>query len=212
MGMMALLDAFNPWDMVKASARGFRWLFIGVKNRELDSSYAVHSSSASSKLHGLDSDVEGRGPRIPVLGTFGPMRGGSELQESGVELRGPPKRRPTQDDEFGDRSALLAQPQGVPRLGVAHTDSGSSSPYHTVDEPPSPGMGPIGPDYPLQYPPQYRHVAGDDSSYAPSSTVYTPPSPMEDHSLGHGRTRPPPGPRPADGRGYRPPTRPDGHF
>lgn len=213
MGTMALLDAFNPWDIIKAGARGFRWLFVGIRNREQDSSYAVHSSAASSKLHGLDSDLESSGPGIPVPGTYGPMRGGLGLQESGVELRGPPKRRPRQEDEFGDRSALLAQPQSMPRLGIGHSDSGSSSPYHTVDEPPSPGLAPMSPDYPLQYQPQYRYVAGDDTTaYAPSSTVYTPPSPMEDHSLAHARSRPPPGQWPADGRGYRPPTRPDGHF
>nr|POE59306.1 transmembrane protein [Quercus suber] len=39
LGLYALMDAFNPWDIVKASARGFRWLFVGVKQRHLDPSY-----------------------------------------------------------------------------------------------------------------------------------------------------------------------------
>ena len=33
------MDSFNPWDVVKASARGFRWLFVGRKHRHQDSSY-----------------------------------------------------------------------------------------------------------------------------------------------------------------------------
>lgn len=39
LGIYAIADAFNPWDIVKASARGFRWLFVGVKQRHLDPSY-----------------------------------------------------------------------------------------------------------------------------------------------------------------------------
>jgi hypothetical protein len=39
LGLKALADAFNPWDIVKASARGFRWLFVGYKKREQDPSY-----------------------------------------------------------------------------------------------------------------------------------------------------------------------------
>ncbi|TKA57579.1 hypothetical protein B0A49_10122, partial [Cryomyces minteri] len=37
----ALLDAFNPWDIVKASARGARWLVVGRKHRTNDSSYGT---------------------------------------------------------------------------------------------------------------------------------------------------------------------------
>ena len=35
----ALLQAFNPWDTVKAIGRGFRWLFVGVRHRTKDISY-----------------------------------------------------------------------------------------------------------------------------------------------------------------------------
>lgn len=35
----ALVDALNPWDYAKAGARGFRWLFHGVKYRKDDVSY-----------------------------------------------------------------------------------------------------------------------------------------------------------------------------
>ncbi|KAF2144182.1 uncharacterized protein K452DRAFT_285419 [Aplosporella prunicola CBS 121167] len=39
MGLGAIIDAFNIWDVVKASARGFRWLFVGVRHRHEDASY-----------------------------------------------------------------------------------------------------------------------------------------------------------------------------
>lgn len=35
----AIFDAFNPWDIVKASARGLRWMFVRYKHRHTDSSY-----------------------------------------------------------------------------------------------------------------------------------------------------------------------------
>ena len=37
--MKAMVDVFNPWDMIKASARGFRWLFVGYRKRTNDISY-----------------------------------------------------------------------------------------------------------------------------------------------------------------------------
>jgi len=38
-GMKAYVDSFNPWDILKATARGFRWLFVGRKRRFQDPSY-----------------------------------------------------------------------------------------------------------------------------------------------------------------------------
>jgi len=35
----AIADSFNPWDVVKASSRGLRWMFVRYKHRHTDSSY-----------------------------------------------------------------------------------------------------------------------------------------------------------------------------
>lgn len=43
LGIKAFIDAMNPWDLVKAFARSMRWLFVGVKHREADSSYKSNS-------------------------------------------------------------------------------------------------------------------------------------------------------------------------
>ena len=40
-GIKAFIDAANPWDLVKATARGLRWLFSGRKHREEDPSYVL---------------------------------------------------------------------------------------------------------------------------------------------------------------------------
>jgi hypothetical protein len=39
LGWKAFVDAMNPWDLVKAFARSMRWLFVGRKHRETDTSY-----------------------------------------------------------------------------------------------------------------------------------------------------------------------------
>lgn len=39
LGSRALMDAFNPWDLVKSVGRGFKWLAVGRRTREQDSSY-----------------------------------------------------------------------------------------------------------------------------------------------------------------------------
>ncbi len=39
LGSKALMDAFNPWDLVKNVGRGFRWFFKGRKMRMEDTSY-----------------------------------------------------------------------------------------------------------------------------------------------------------------------------
>ncbi|CRG87120.1 Transmembrane protein 184C [Talaromyces islandicus] len=48
MGIKAFMDAFNPWDLVKAVGRGFRWLFVGVKTRTQDPSYMNQEGTSFS--------------------------------------------------------------------------------------------------------------------------------------------------------------------
>lgn len=44
----ALISAFNPWDIVKACGRGFRWLFVGARHRKKDPSYQTKMDPLSS--------------------------------------------------------------------------------------------------------------------------------------------------------------------
>lgn len=43
----ALAHALNPWDVVKAFARGCRWLFVGSRQRHQDPSYQRTEAQAS---------------------------------------------------------------------------------------------------------------------------------------------------------------------
>jgi hypothetical protein len=45
LGVKAILDAANPWDIIKGFARSIRWLVIGRRHREDDPSYKQGGNS-----------------------------------------------------------------------------------------------------------------------------------------------------------------------
>lgn len=57
LGWKAFVDAMNPWDLVKAFARSMRWLVVGRKNREKDSSYTRNLGNENDMA--LDGGREG---------------------------------------------------------------------------------------------------------------------------------------------------------
>lgn len=104
LGIKAFLDAMNPWDIIKASARGFRWLFVGVRHRKDDPSYQQKSDT-------LDDG--------PVY--MAPGEVATELRPSN-DGRG----RPSQANAPGedDRAGLLQNPGGFGRVPTRN-----NSPY-----------------------------------------------------------------------------------
>ena len=46
-GIKAFADAFNPWDVIKAIGRGFRWVAVGRSKRLQDESYKSHLEGTS---------------------------------------------------------------------------------------------------------------------------------------------------------------------
>ncbi|EAA33391.1 hypothetical protein GE21DRAFT_6478 [Neurospora crassa] len=73
MGILALWDAINIWDVVKGFGRGIRWLFVGVKKRERDVSY----------LH-LDKESHPLGNSIPLRGASTSTRGRQKSSDSSM--------------------------------------------------------------------------------------------------------------------------------
>jgi hypothetical protein len=71
MGIKALMDAMNPWDLVKGFARGMRWLFVGVKNREDDSSYKTTSFDINNPSNENDLNLESTGTDPSYKGAQG---------------------------------------------------------------------------------------------------------------------------------------------
>lgn len=75
-GLMALVDALNPWDMVKGFGRGIRWVFVGRKRRQLDESYKYNPNNdngvvALEQTRGLDTTYRPGGARnLPIAEQF----------------------------------------------------------------------------------------------------------------------------------------------
>jgi hypothetical protein len=70
LGIYAILDAMNPWDLVKAFGRGMRWIFVGRRHRENDLSYKVSSNDLSLEPT-RTGDTSYEGPiRLPIAEEF----------------------------------------------------------------------------------------------------------------------------------------------
>lgn len=69
LGVKALADAFNPWDLFKAVGRSARWLFVGRKRRMLDPSYNRQSLRPEASI-GLAANPAG-GQENSAYKTYG---------------------------------------------------------------------------------------------------------------------------------------------
>jgi hypothetical protein len=59
LGIKAFVDAMNPWDLVKGFGRGMKWLFVGRKSRENDSSYKNSDFGFGENENGMTLDETG---------------------------------------------------------------------------------------------------------------------------------------------------------
>ena len=180
-GMRAIGDAFNPWDMIKASARGFRWLFVGVRKRHADPSYHVKP----------DDDYGKQSQTITFAGNGEPATElSSSYQDGAVDNKYPGGRRPTFPPD--DRQGLLTHAQrpgelNLPPYSQAANYSNQPSPMaSSVDS--ENDLGDMNQQH-NQYPPGYSRPppgAGrpypesvyEDTSYhgvQPSAPVGIPP-------------------------------------
>ena len=96
----ALLGALNPWDIIKACGRGFRWLFYGARHRENDPSY-------QTKLEPVTTDTSYNGP------TFA---------GNGEPINAPISTKKTEGFGDSDTTSLLSDAQANP-----YVHQGSSS-------------------------------------------------------------------------------------
>ncbi|QIX01117.1 hypothetical protein AMS68_006634 [Peltaster fructicola] len=112
LGIKAYFDAANPWDIIKASARGFRWLFVGYRHRTKDESY--------QNVNKVDDYM-------------GPVH--TTSQDTGTELVAAeyPKGAPNYSVFEDDRRGLLQDPSGFGREPTR-----VPSPYQTYDASPDP--------------------------------------------------------------------------
>jgi hypothetical protein len=96
----AIADSFNPWDVVKASSRGLRWMFVRYKHRHTDSSY--ERPAAAYKL-GISTGEIGNGGVAP--GMTVPVTAGLHQTHSNTSTlptaTGPYNAMTTEDDRAG---------------------------------------------------------------------------------------------------------------
>ena len=119
-GQKALMDAFNPWDLIKAVGRGFRWFVVGRRTREQDISYKTHlqdnvnleparASDPASSAYRPSHSFEDTHPLDPYAPT-------STTNIGGVPLKKPRHYRALSghDDERNDHHGLLSHAQPNP--------------------------------------------------------------------------------------------------
>lgn len=159
LGIKALIDAFNLWDVVKASARGFRWLFVGSRKRHEDESYQNAKLDPNTGYSGpglydrsevgtelrqsVDTSARGRTPRaddqVGLLGYSAPV--------AGHGLSPSPSPRPYGNNEYaaGDDSRIDLGSTNQHRRQFSAEDAGMKpSEFDDREEPVSlhPGYGP----------------------------------------------------------------------
>jgi hypothetical protein len=143
LGVKALWDAVNLWDVVKAFGRGMRWLFVGVKRRHEDASYqAARKNSAigvdmddlgshqpgpgGKRFRGVDTAYTGAGAgsksteHLPIATEFRRSRfgigmsGGGQPAEGGGGRGAGLERRASDDAPVAEHAGLIAHAQPNP--------------------------------------------------------------------------------------------------
>jgi len=112
LGIKAYAEAFNPWDMIKATARGIRWLFVGRRFRQEDVSYK-HATDGT-KLE-------------PLKGPYTPDPNNDALASTVF-------KSPGNHNNIMVPRSLESSPSRMPRSGNANIDTS----YHNVALPAMP--------------------------------------------------------------------------
>ena len=141
LGLKAIGEAFNPWDLVKAIGRAARWMFVGRKTRTLDPSYQGPEGSSVSLKPTNPSYPDGNPQTDTSYGGAGGVAG---------ESRG---RYGSSPDEEGEE--LLSHAQSNPMS--------SYSPQSDIGLATSPG----GSEYPTYRHEQQQRLRREDSDTVP---------------------------------------------
>ncbi|KAI4275873.1 MAG: hypothetical protein LQ337_002878 [Flavoplaca oasis] len=207
LGFKALLDAFNPWDFIKAIGRGFRWFVVGRRNREKDISYQAYK--ISRPLNPDASDIDQMGNSISKLprghfppattnkqGRYRQVKGGPDeanrrllsyqqpvpLSSSENIYPRPGMRLPNEQDLYDAASSLHAYRKPDHHITthtnhMRHPSNDQERPYPTNGQ----HQGFIGihdPNHVFQHPPQQE----EDISYHGGASSFSYPSPYNNRA------------------------------
>jgi Organic solute transporter Ostalpha len=99
-GYKAFLEAYNPWDIIKAVGRGFKWMAVGRRYRTEDISYKQHGDgTALADAAGFKGN--GAYQKLPDSREQSPARG-SYQRPTAYGVAHPSGSRPGTSDGTGD--------------------------------------------------------------------------------------------------------------
>ena len=189
LGTKALLDAFNPWDLIKAIGRGFRWAAVGRRNREEDISYRAYK--ISRPVGGSDSlQTEARN-----MMPGGPFELGAGSKQG--------RYRQLQGEYGDDDRRLLCHPHAVPlsdsanvypRPGMRLPDDIEQELYDAPVDRRMPPTNHIRSHQKPPYPCSQQQIGIIDPANASSDTAYhgaslTPSYALPSHQQSYSRDR-----------------------
>lgn len=119
LGIKAIFDCFNPWDMFKATGRAAKWLWRDRKHRHHDPSYNTTPPRKPDAGSGFETDGQN-------LSTFSH----SNTAYNGATSASPPRFGTTTDPLGGEGDTLLANSQSMPisRPPISRSGSDQSEP------------------------------------------------------------------------------------
>ena len=150
LGVKALVDAMNPWDLVKGFARAMRWLFVGRRHRENDSSYQTNAfdippENENDMTLGNTGDNGYKGAGLPIANEFRRskfgMPGTTRSDEEGAELLAHAQPNPLNPGSSGytpARQRYDANGQDI-TAGTRYDSPYEGSPDRLVGQNPTPG-------------------------------------------------------------------------
>lgn len=163
LGLKAIWDAFNPWDMFKATGRAAKWLWRDRKHRHKDVSYDISRKTTASsypengqKLSNLNGPTAYGDNALPTQFANGDVDEGQNLLANSQAM---PMSRPHIARFDNDRADVDNDYYHTSDIGVA------SSSYDNNQHQPNYGQQP---NYQYQAQQQYHAYGGQETGVAPA--------------------------------------------
>lgn len=122
----AILDALNPWDIIKACGRGFRWLFYGARHREKDPSYQTKLEPVTTNASYTGPTFAGNGEPVNAPAFAKKNEGSGDSDTTGLlsDAQANPylhQDPSSYDSAYGPGSSAYGSPPNPDRLPQAPT-------------------------------------------------------------------------------------------
>lgn len=120
------MDAFNPWDLVKAILRGFRWLVVGRHKREQDISYRTGGAGTTlDSTYSITIDPALKGSKGRKANRYQPLDGSDDEQLLAHAQSNPVAPVHAEPGDAGDISSANRYNEGPDHLRTMHPTPGT---------------------------------------------------------------------------------------